>query len=197
MNDHQIRDAFHRTILREHHKEFTTLVVDELGLDHGKCRADIAVINGHMIGYEIKSEVDTLSRLSSQVEKYNSVFDHSFLILTSRHLNDAMLKIPKWWGIILAVQENNKDIYFKTIKNSLKNKQVNDYAVVQLLWRNEAQEILMDLGFKGKYLRGKRSSLYQQIVDMLDPKDLRFIVREYLKKRETWRHPSRLLLNDD
>lgn len=197
MNDHQIRDAFHRTILQDHHNEFTTLVVDELGLAHGKCRADIAVINGHMIGYEIKSELDTLSRLSSQVEKYNSVFDHSFIVVTNRHLNDAMLMIPEWWGIILVEQRNSKDIFFETLRRSQKNNQIDDYVVAQLLWRNEVQEILMDLGIKGECLRKKRSILYQQIVDMLAPEDLRFIVREYLKKRETWRHLLRLPLSGD
>src|SRR5688500_15372204 len=129
MNDHQIRDAFHRTILHDHHNEFTTLVVDELGIDHGKCRADIAVINGHMIGYEIKSEVDTLSRLNLQIEKYNSVFDHSYIILTNRHLADAMFMLPEWWGVILVVQENNEKILFETLRPSDLNGQVNNYAV--------------------------------------------------------------------
>jgi hypothetical protein len=55
MNDPLIRKAFHCSFLQKEHAAPTTLVVDELGLEHGKCRADIAVINGHLIGYEIKS----------------------------------------------------------------------------------------------------------------------------------------------
>lgn len=188
MNDHQIRDAFHRTILHDHHNEFTTLVIDELGLDHGKCRADIAVINGHMTGYEIKSEVDTLNRLSSQVEKYNAVFDHSFVVLADRHFKSVINMIPKWWGIILVSPKNNGEISFETVRHSCENEQVDNYSVAQLLWRKEAQEILADLGVSGKRLREKRLNLYRYIVDALESDDLRFVVREYLKKRTDWRY---------
>jgi len=85
MNDLQIRKAFHRTFLRTHHRDPSTLVLDELGLQHGKSRADIAVINGDLSGFEIKSDVDSLQRLTRQIERYSAVFDlHSlWLIVTS------------------------------------------------------------------------------------------------------------------
>ena len=54
MNDGRIRAAFHGKILRRQHLCPETLVLDELGLMHGRCRADIAVVNGCLIGYEIK-----------------------------------------------------------------------------------------------------------------------------------------------
>jgi hypothetical protein len=44
------------------------LVLDELGIDHGRQRADIAVINGRMTGYEIKSDRDTLAPLSNRAK---------------------------------------------------------------------------------------------------------------------------------
>jgi len=64
MNDAGIRRNLHCKKLRRHHVDPDTLVVDELGLKHGKCRADIAVINGHLMGYEIKSDDDSLRRLA-------------------------------------------------------------------------------------------------------------------------------------
>ena len=79
MNDAQIRSSFHSKKLRRHHATPDTLVVDELGLKHGKCRADIAVINGHLIGYEIKSDDDSLHRLARQVEAYNARDIDAFL----------------------------------------------------------------------------------------------------------------------
>ena len=80
MNDVEIRQNFHRKILRRQHAHKDTLVIDELGLQHGKCRADIAVVNGHLVGYEIKSSSDSLSRLKQQVESYNAVFDRVFIV---------------------------------------------------------------------------------------------------------------------
>lgn len=197
MNDPQIRKTFHKTFLRKHHCEPTTLVVDELGIEHGTCRADIAVINGHLIGYEIKSDVDSLRRLSSQINKYDAVFDNSSLILTERHLDEALRIIPHWWGVILVKEFTNNILKFDQLKRPYQNANINDYSVVQLLWREEAREILMDLGIRGARLREKRANLYRYIVEMLEPQDLRFIVREYLKKRQDWRHPSQPPLNGD
>ncbi len=53
MNDVEIRQNFHRKILRRQHAQKNTLVIDELGLNHGRCRADIAVVNGHFWGFVI------------------------------------------------------------------------------------------------------------------------------------------------
>lgn len=197
MNDPQIRKAFHRTVLREHHNSSTTLVVDELGLEHGACRADIAVINGHMIGYEIKSDLDSLKRLSSQINTYNAVFDRSSVILTERHLDEAMHIVPDWWGVILAEEITQRDTHFRYLRRPCKNVNTNDYSIAQLLWRNEAQEVLMKLGIRGAQLRRSRAFLYKDIIELLTPSALRRTVREYLKKRQDWRRLSQRPLNGD
>jgi len=63
MNDALIRKRFHEQELMPYHTAPNALVIDELGLHHGSCRADIAIVNGRMIGYEIKGETDSLKRL--------------------------------------------------------------------------------------------------------------------------------------
>ena len=102
LDDHQIRIAYHLKRLRIHHANPATVVVDELGLQHGRFRADIAVVNGHLAGFEIKSDFDRLSRLPSQAEGYSSVFDQVTLILTDRHAAEAKNLIPDWWGLVCA-----------------------------------------------------------------------------------------------
>lgn len=190
MNDPLIRKEFHYSFLQKEYGTPNTLIVDELGLEHGKCRADIAVINGYINGYEIKSEKDSLVRLKNQIDKYNAVFDHSSIVLEKRHLNEVMNLAPKWWGIIFAMESENRSICFETIREPSQNLLIDDFAVAQLLWRNEAREILENLGVKGKQLRECRSNLYQYIIDMLDSCTLRSLVREYLKKRQDWRDPE-------
>lgn len=197
MNDQQIRTCFHYKCLRKHHKNSETLVVDELGLQHGKCRADIAVINGHFIGYEIKSDVDSLKRLNDQIESYNSVFDHISAIVAVCHLEEAINIIPDWWGIISVSDGKRGAIHFKTIRRSIQNENVDKYAVAQLLWRNEAREILASLGIQGKMLRERRSSLYTHIIERLNSSQLRQIVKKHLMNRTNWRHPGQLSSNDD
>ena len=84
MNDALIRKRFHEQVLTPYHASPNAMVIDELGLHHGSCRADIAIVNGRMIGYEIKGETDTLKRLSDQVRAYNAVFDRAAIITTSK-----------------------------------------------------------------------------------------------------------------
>ena len=197
MNDWQIRTSFHHKCLRKYHCDSSTLIVDELGLRHGKCRADIAVINGHLIGYEIKSEVDSLRRLNTQIDSYNAVFDRVSAIVAECHLEETITMIPKWWGIISVSEGQRGAMYFKTIRRSKQNTHVDDCAVAQLLWRNEAQEILANLGIGGKQLRERRANLYEYLTSSLNSSDLRRIVRKYLMKRTNWRHPVLLSLCGD
>ena len=66
-NDVEIRLALHSK-LKPYRTAPNTIVVDELGLSHAKARIDVAVINGCVHGYEIKSSLDTLNRLPAQLE---------------------------------------------------------------------------------------------------------------------------------
>lgn len=196
MDDLKIRTSFHQKCLRKYHCDSSTLVVDELGLRHGKCRADIAVINNHLIGYEIKSDVDSLRRLNEQIDSYSAVFDRIFAIVAARHISETISMLPKWWGIILASEGPRGAVHFSTIRRSRQNVNVDNYAVTQLLWKNEAQEILANLGLNGKQLQEKRSTLYSYIVSNLDLSELRITVRKYLMKRTNWRHPALLSPSD-
>ncbi len=197
MNDAQIRSSFHRKRLRRHHSHPGTLVLDELGLKHGKCRADIAVINGHLIGYEIKSDDDSLHRLAQQIEAYSAVFDRATAVIGRRHLVGVENFAPRWWGIMVAVRGQRGAIHFETVRRAAMNPSVDVFAVAQLLWRNEAEEELVKRGFPGRILRQKRSVLYRELVSVLDGRELRKMVRERLKMRTDWRRPARLSPGDD
>lgn len=73
--DPQIRAALHKQKLKHLHARPDTLIVDELGLVHADVRVDVAVINGHLHGFEIKSAIDTLSRLPRQIKLYEECLE--------------------------------------------------------------------------------------------------------------------------
>lgn len=60
--DYDIRVSLKETLANEH-KGTDTIIVDELPICWGDARIDLAVINGRINGYEIKSDRDTLDRL--------------------------------------------------------------------------------------------------------------------------------------
>lgn len=190
MNDIEIRQNFHRKKLQRQHAQKDTLVIDELGLNHGKCRADIAVVNGHLIGYEIKSNKDSLRRLDEQVKSYNAVFDKVSIIVGNRYINSIQKHIPEWWGVIVSVRGPRDAVNFDLIREAQININVDPISVAQLLWRDEAAEILSQKNLSPKILRQPRAVLYEYLIDLLDICELRKFVRDYFKKRKNWRCPE-------
>ncbi len=187
MNDALIRENFHRKVLRRYHSAPDALVIDELGLKHGRCRADIAVVNGRLIGYEIKSDEDSLDRLDKQVEFYSAVFDRATIIVGVRHAKAVRSLLPKWWGIVVGHACAGREVSFQTLRSAGSNKRVNPYAVAQLLWSSEAASILEELKEPPSVLRQRRSVLYERLADTLSLAELRRRVTKCLKSRKNWR----------
>ena len=187
MNDPEIRQNFHRKMLHRQHARQDTLVIDELGLNHGRCRADIAVVNGYLVGYEIKSDNDSLRRLRDQITAYNAVFDKAFIIVGNRHINSIQDHIPKWWGVIVSAKGPRGAINFEIIRRARTNKGVDPISVAQLLWRSEAMDILTQKEVPPKMLRQPRATLYKHLAKLLNTCELRRTVREYLRDRRNWR----------
>jgi len=192
MKDTVIRRGIHRTLLRKHHACADTLVVDELGMKHGRRRADIVVINGHLNGFEIKSDKDSLRRFEEQVRVYNAVFDHATLVTTQRHMAKAQMMVPEWWGIITCSMGARGAVEFRSVRRARRNPSVDLISVAQLLWRDEAQTVLRGRGAPERLLRERRSVLYDHLVGTLTAVELRRTVRERLKNRRNWRHPAPL-----
>lgn len=187
MNDAQIRQQFHRKWLRRQHDDTNTVVVEELGLKHGRCRADIVVINGHLIGYEIKSDDDSLRRLPEQIDVYSAVFDRASVIVGVKHAYNVKSLIPAWWGLILATQGPRGGTAFTTDRKARLNDGVDPLSVAQLLWRDEVAGVLEGLGAEKKVLRAPRKVLYQCLASEIGLAELRRQVRLCLKARKGWR----------
>ena len=197
MNELEIRQNFHRKRLQRQHVHKHTLVIDELGLNHGKSRADIVVINGLLIGYEIKSNADSLIRLKQQIKSYNSIFDKSHIIVGKRYVDTIHKCLPDWWGIILAVKGSRLAVNFKLIRKPCMNQHVNPVSIARLLWRDEAANILRKKGMPTKLLRRPRAFLYQSLAEKTNISELREIVRESLEQRNNWRRHEPLVQYDD
>ncbi len=167
---------------------------EELGVQHGTARIDIAVINGVMHGYEIKSDRDTLERLPGQMNEFNAVFDKLTLVVGKRHLYDAINIVPDWWGIIVAKIDANHEIFFQTIREAEDNKDQVGVSIARLLWKEEALQILEEQN-KAKGVRSKpREFIYQRLANVLDAETLKEKVRDaLLVSREGWRSDVPLL----
>lgn len=146
MDDKQLRKALKQKVLGAHARAPNTRIIDELGLDHGASRVDIALVNGILHGFEIKSERDTLSRLGGQMQVYNSVLDRVTLVTCSRHADAALRTVPRWWGVKVAEVGPRGGIRFQSLQHPRNNPALQSIAIARLLWRDEALMLLEKIG---------------------------------------------------
>jgi hypothetical protein len=185
-SDLQIRRSLHASQLQLHRAEPDTLVLDEFGLCQGAARIDVAVINGQLNGYEIKSDRDKLDRLPSQVEAYNRVLDTIVLVTGSRYADRIVTLLPSWWGIFIA-NGAEAQIRFEAVREPNINPECDPFAIAQLLWRDEALALLEDYQLHKGVKSKPRQVLWQTLAKELPVLDLKSAVRKALKSRPGWR----------
>ena len=188
MLDKDVRQAVKKTVLREHLSDPSTLVVEELGLDYGRSRADIVVINGEIHGYELKSDSDNLLRLPRQIHSYSSIMDKVTLVVGEKHAHEAILLIPEWWGVKIATMGSRGAVSLITERRCKKNKQVEPLELLKLIWKDEALNLLstkVDIDWRVKNL--KKEAIYNLVVDSFTLDEIRNNTRAILKSRSDWR----------
>lgn len=121
------------------------LIIEEFGCN--SARADIAVINGSLHAYEIKSDSDSLDRLPSQAEAYRGVFQYVTLVCGRRLLDRARLTIPDWWGLQRAEYKRG-EVILKTIRAAKPNPSQDALALAGMLWKTEALASLRKHGHR-------------------------------------------------
>jgi hypothetical protein len=186
MRDRDIRSALHRVLRSEHQGDEHTLIVDELGLCQGAARADVAVLNGAMAGFEIKSDHDTLARLPNQAQIYGKVFDYVTIIVGSKHARSIRESVPSFWGITIASEaEGLLDLTVR--RKAKRNAAVDPYSVARLLWRDEALALLAAHDLDGGLRSKPRQQLWAALVAGLRTDDLLCAVRATMRARAAWR----------
>ena len=192
MDEKKIRKAIHSKLLQYHHRSHTSRVINELGLHHGKARIDIAVVNGKLCGIEIKSAEDNLSRLPSQADIYNLIFNEVTLVFAEKFQSEVISMVPLWWNLITVTQGQRGGLHLNRIRSGKPNANVDSASIVKLLWRDEAIDLLRTNGVSGSCLREPRSILYNKLITTLDHKTLHKSVCNKLKNREHWRNHKQL-----
>jgi hypothetical protein len=188
VKDRDVREALH-AILEAEHAHDDSLILDELGLAQGDVRVDVAVINGSLSGYEIKSASDTLKRLPGQQSLYSQVLDHAWLVAPADKLNAAADLIPEWWGLV-EISEGSEgiDLCLNVQRQASMNPQPDPTVIAALLWRDEALATLERHGGTHGFRTKPRAALWAALSERLTLDTLRAEVRTTLKTRgPQWR----------
>ena len=187
MKDIDVRMAVHAKILKDHHNDPNTMIIDEFCINLGSVRADIAVINGILHGYELKSSNDTLDRLPTQVKHYSYVMDKATLVVAENHVENAIDLLPPWWGIKVVSKGKRGAMHITSLRSSKINPCVNNLALAQLLWKEECLFILEKMGLTKGNKSKPRYELWNVVAANAPLEFLKDEVRNFLKKRTGWR----------
>ena len=161
-------------------------MIDELGLAHAKSRVDVAVINGCIHGYEIKSAKDNLDRLGSQIEIYRQTLQ-KLTIVAPKHIESIVADAPDWCGVIAAEQGPRGGISFQVFRTAATNPEIDPVMMAHLLWRDEVIELLNKAGYAPKELRLPRKQLYEMLCEAMTVREITASIRSFMARRETWR----------
>lgn len=167
------------------HDPADTLVLDELEVCQGIARVDVAVVNGILHGYEIKSDADTLARLPVQVQAYSRAFERVTVVCGRKHLVNVRRLIPAWWGILVA-ECHDGAVRLVHVRRDQRNPSIDLFAQAQLLWRDEVLAALERYELAQGIRSKPRLALWRQLATQA-PAAVSEVVREALKARAGWR----------
>ncbi|MCX6799535.1 MAG: sce7726 family protein [Candidatus Falkowbacteria bacterium] len=95
-------------------------------------RVDFLAVNGVSTSYEIKSELDNLSKLSKQMADYMLAFEYNYLVVDEKHISKAKDLLPSSFG--LWCYKNGK---YRTLKKAKLNKKIDPEMQLRLLTKKE------------------------------------------------------------
>ncbi len=180
LRDFQIREALSKELMHKHASSPDTVVLEEFGCK--EARADLAVVNGALHCYEIKSGRDRLCRLSKQIPAYSAIFDNVTLVVERNHLLKAREVIPSWWGIVLAIEQCNT-VTFKTIRSGRSNIRLSGIMLAKMLWRDEAIRLLRLQTPRTELAKTPVSEIWQAIAESLPAETISAALRQAIKSR--------------
>ena len=185
--DPDIRDALVEKRLEPHARRSGALVIHELGLAHARRRVDVAVVNGYIHGYEIKSAKDRLDRLPGQIEVYAQSLHKLTLVVATKHLKRVLEIIPTWCGVIEVLVNPEGRVHLKEVRNAERNPSVDPFILAHLLWRNEVIDILSEYDTQPAILRAPRAELYKLLVTKMPEPKLTGRIKAAMTERTSWR----------
>jgi hypothetical protein len=140
-NEYFYQNTLLNKLLLKKHSINTTTALTQIPIS--KSKADFILINGKAVVYEIKTELDTFERLSTQLRDYYKAFNHVCVVIDESHYERAVSILTDTpVGIYVLTQKN-------TISSTLKKEPIADnsnldYIVIfKVLHKREYENILL------------------------------------------------------
>lgn len=150
----------------------------------GSSRADvIGVIDGALLGFEIKSDRDSYTRLKTQTRDYDDFCDMNYLVVGKSHVRHAHEHIPGHWGIIVVREEESGQIQVEMDQIPALNPKVSMANQIRFLWRPELA-MLLELNELPAYRRKSKQFVQEKILERVSEEILKRQITDLLFERE-------------
>lgn len=172
-NEYFYKNTLLNKLLLGVHSINTTTALTEVAI--AKSKADFVLINGKAVVYEIKTELDNLERLSSQIDDYYKAFDHVAVVTFEKNLvqlQKVLDNIDKPVGIYVLrkngklgtvqkpqkyVEDLNKEIIFKLLRKNEYEKIIGRYygylpEVSQFKYYTACKQLFLQIPLEESYL---------------------------------------------
>lgn len=177
-----------RSFIRERLTERVSLegarMFEELGIERGAARVDLAVVHEGLEAFELKSDFDDFGRLHNQIHAYNRVFDRITLVTGSKLSDLALDVMPRWWGIWSVRRLKNGKLMLKKVRNAAANPGQDSHSLATLLWREEAAAVLQEETGEWPSKRASRAQLCNSLATKVQLPSLRRQVAWHLVNRQ-------------
>lgn len=156
------------------------VVINEMVVANWARRADIAVANGRLYGFEIKSAFDSLKRLPGQIESFRRHFDKVTVVAASKFISDISESYPPDVGIIEVYLKADK-VEFRQVRAGRIDEVRNSQYLASLITRVEIERLLKSECISFKVGATRKELL--EYVDLVSIKKMRSFALSCIKER--------------
>ena len=166
-NEYFYKNTLLNKLLLGVHSVNTTTALTEVAI--AKSKADFVLINGKAVVYEIKTELDNLERLNSQLEDYYKAFDHVAVVTYEKNLlqlQKILEFVDKPVGIYVLRRNGNlgmirepgmyREIIFKLLRKNEYEKIIQKYGelpqVTQFKYYSACKEEFFKIPIEESYI---------------------------------------------
>jgi hypothetical protein len=166
------------------------VVINELPVANWSRRADLAVANGKLQAFEIKSDFDSLRRLDAQIALFATRFDKVVVVTTSRFLSSALERLPPFVEIWEAARRGS-EIDLRVVRRGQIREIKNRHILASYLQKSEIASFIRSNSLEAPP-NASRDQL-EEILNVLPISRLRQFVFSRLKQRYRREQESPLL----
>ena len=180
LNERQVKALVLEAYRRQRGDWAGDVIASEYRLGDTSVRVDLAILGSNFVGIEIKSELDSLKRLSSQVRAYAQFFDRVIVVVSERHLAKLdwrALKAADVWSVgadgnITVVADQIDCQQNRCLSELLTFAQKRRYRSVDVSLAGDDGRYAFEAEFKERF--GRTSAIFQKQVEgrEIRPNDL-------------------------